>query len=59
MIALYYASHILSAPFYLLAWLFYWAAHAMSWIGDLIFGATTYTAWRVLHRRACAKKEGA
>jgi hypothetical protein len=52
---LYYASYVLSAPFYAVAWVFYWAAYCVSWIADAIFDATTCRAWTVLHRRACSK----
>ena len=52
---LYYSSYVLSAPFYAVAWVFYWLSYPLSWIGDTIFDATTVKAWTVLHRRACSK----
>ena len=53
---LYYASFILSAPFYALAWVSYWATYGISWVGDVIFDATTCRIWLVLHLRECSKR---
>jgi len=54
---LYYASYVLSAPFYAAAWVFFWLSYPLSWIGDVIHDATTVKAWTVLHRRACDKAD--
>ena len=52
---LYYASYVLSAPFYAVAWVLYGASWMINGIGDAIHDATTCKAWLVLHRRACSK----
>ena len=54
---LYYVSYVLSAPFYSVAWVCYWAAYCFSWFGDVIFDATTGKVWMVMHRRACSKPD--
>lgn len=50
---LYYVSYVLSAPFFLVAWIAYGVAYCFSLIGDVIFDATTGRIWSLLHRREC------
>lgn len=52
---LYYLSYVPTAPLWALSWVFYGIAWLLCWVGNLIHDKTTYRAWRVLHRRECAK----
>ena len=48
---LYYASYVLSAPFFALSWVLYGMSYGISWVGNIIHDYTTYKAWLVLQRR--------
>lgn len=52
---LYYASYVLSAPFYSMSWILYGTSWLFQFVGDAIHDQTTYRAWRVLHIRACRR----
>lgn len=54
---LYYASYILTAPFWALGWLLYGLSFAFDWIGGFIHDKTTYQIWLVLHRRNISRLE--
>lgn len=48
---LYYASYLLTAPFWALGWLFYGLSFVFDWIGSFIHDQTTYWIWLVIHNR--------
>jgi len=52
---LYYVSYVLSAPFYLVSWIFYGLTFISEWVGDMIFDNTTNKLWLIMFRRALKK----
>ena len=54
---LYYASYVLSAPFFAVSWVFLMSSYLICWIGNTIHEGTTYRAWLVLHRRECSNRQ--
>ena len=50
--ALYWASYLLSAPFFTLSWVAYGAAWVLDYAGATVHDQTTLRVWRVLHYRS-------
>lgn len=48
---LYFLSHVLSAPFFLVAWMFYGTSWLFNAVGGFIHDETTYRLWlRIRHK---------